>query len=95
MLNWVSGIDEGPKRLRDLGIALPGIERNDHMHVALSLGHEIYTPTDISAIELLEDVNSAEGDFPVWRCRDALLQLPDGPAPSDQQCLSSPPADAE
>ncbi len=55
MLNWVSGIDEGPKRLRDLGIALPGIERDDHMHVALSLGHEIYTPTDISATELLED----------------------------------------
>ncbi len=55
MLNWVSGIDEGPKRLRDLGIALPGIERDDHMHVALSLGHEIYTPTDIAATELLED----------------------------------------
>ncbi len=55
MLNYVSGINEGPRRLRDLGITFPGIEPNDRMHVALSLGHEIYTPTDITAKELLED----------------------------------------
>ena len=55
MLNYVSGLDEGPKRLRDLGIFVPGLERDDKMHVALSIGHEIYTPTDITTPNLLED----------------------------------------
>ena len=55
MLNYVSGINEGPKRLQNMGIRFPGIEPDDRMHVALSLGHEIYTPTNIVATELLED----------------------------------------
>jgi hypothetical protein len=55
MLNYVSGINEGPRRLQKMGIRFPGIEEDDRMHVALSLGHEIYTPTDIAASELLED----------------------------------------
>ncbi len=55
MLNYVSNIDEGPKRLQAMGIRFPGIEPQDKMHVALSAGHEIYTPTDILATELLEE----------------------------------------
>ncbi len=55
MLNYVSAINEGPKRLQKLGIRFPGIEANDRMHVAVSLGHEIYTPTNIDATELLKD----------------------------------------
>jgi len=55
MLNYVSGINEGPERLQRMGIRFPGIEAQDRMHVALSLGHEIYTPTNIVATELLED----------------------------------------
>ena len=55
MLNYVSNINEGPRRLRDLGIRFPGIEIDDRMHVAVSLGHEIYTPTDIESREFLED----------------------------------------
>lgn len=55
MLNYVSAINEGPERLRKLGVRFPGIERGDRMHVALSLGHEIYTPTDITTAELLPE----------------------------------------
>lgn len=55
MLNYVSGIDEGPERLRRMGIRFPGIEPDDRMHVAVSLGHEIYTPTDIETPELLKE----------------------------------------
>ena len=55
MLNYVSNIDEGPRRLQDLGIAFPGIEAQDKMHVAISIGHEIYTPLDIETTELLEE----------------------------------------
>jgi len=55
MLNYVSGINEGPKRLKKLGIRFPGIDDDDRMHVSVSLGHEIYTPTNIIATELLED----------------------------------------
>ncbi len=55
MLNYVSGVDEGPQRLRKLGIRIPGVDEEDKMHVALSLGHEIYTPTDISQSTLIED----------------------------------------
>ena len=54
-LNYVSGLDEGPRRLRDLGIFVPGLDRNDKMHVSLSFGHEIYTPQDITSTQLLED----------------------------------------
>ncbi len=55
MLNYVSGVDEGPRRLRAMGIRVPGVDPDDKMHVAVSLGHEIYTPTDISRQELIED----------------------------------------
>ena len=55
MLNYISGINDGPRRLRDLGIRFPGIEADDEMHVSISLGHEIYTPTNIDATELLLD----------------------------------------
>lgn len=55
MLNYVSGIDEGPRRLRKLGVRFPGMHEDDRMHVSVSLGHEIYTPTDIDSVELLED----------------------------------------
>ena len=54
-LNYVSGLDAGPERLEELGIFLPGLERGDKMHVALSLGHEIYTPTDITNPNLIPD----------------------------------------
>ncbi|MEM7101221.1 MAG: lipid A deacylase LpxR family protein [Pseudomonadota bacterium] len=54
-LNYVSGLDQGPERLEALGIFLPGLERGDKMHVALSLGHEIYTPTDITKPDLISD----------------------------------------
>lgn len=55
MLNYVSGVDDGPKRLRKWGIRFPGIEAEDQMHVSVSLGHEIYTPDDIDATEPLPD----------------------------------------
>jgi len=55
MLNYVSNIDEGPRRLQRLGVRFPGIEDDDKMHVAVSLGHEIYTPTNIVDPQLLED----------------------------------------
>ena len=55
MFNYVSGIDEGPRRLRNLGVRFPGIEDHDAMHVSVSFGHEIYTPTDIVATQLLRD----------------------------------------
>lgn len=54
MLNYISGVEDGPQRLRDLGIRFPGINPEDEMHVSISLGHEIYTPTDISSANLLE-----------------------------------------
>lgn len=55
MLNYVSNINEGPRRLQRMGIRFPGIEPDDRMHVAVSFGHEIYTPTNILATDLLED----------------------------------------
>ncbi len=55
MLNYISDINEGPRRLRDMGIRFPGIEPDDKMHVAVALGHEIYTPTDIDTAELLPE----------------------------------------
>lgn len=55
MLNYVSDIDGGPKQLREWGFDMPGISERDRLHVAISIGHEIYTPTDIDAVELLED----------------------------------------
>ncbi len=55
MFNYISGINEGPRRLQKLGIRFPGIEPDDAMHVSVSLGHEIYTPTNIVATQLLED----------------------------------------
>ena len=54
-LNWVSGLDQGPAELERLGIWLPGLEPDDKMHVALSFGHEIYTPTEITDPNLIED----------------------------------------
>ena len=54
-LNYVSGVNDGPKRLENLGVRFPGIDRDDNIHVAVSLGHEIYTPTDIRSPELLPD----------------------------------------
>ena len=55
MLNYVSDVDDGPRRLRKWGVQLPGVEENDKMHVAISLGHELYTPTEITVAELIED----------------------------------------
>jgi lipid A 3-O-deacylase len=55
MFNYVSGIDEGPRRLQKMGVRFPGIDADDRMHVSVSLGHEIYTPTDIDTTQLLED----------------------------------------
>lgn len=55
MLNYISGVEDGPRRLRDLGIRFPGIEAEDEIHVSVSLGHELYTPTNIRAAQLLED----------------------------------------
>ncbi|MEM9621663.1 MAG: lipid A deacylase LpxR family protein [Pseudomonadota bacterium] len=55
MLNYVSGVNEGPKRLRNMGIHIPGLDPDDKMHVAVSLGHEIYTPTVITEAALIED----------------------------------------
>ncbi len=55
MFNYISGVDDGPRRLRRMGVRFPGIEEGDAMHVSVSLGHEIYTPTDIRAAELLPD----------------------------------------
>ena len=55
MLNYISEVDQGPERLENLGVRFPGIERGDRLQVALSLGHEIYTPTDILASELLPE----------------------------------------
>ena len=54
-INYVSGFDRGWERLEKLGVALPGLEQGDKMHVALSLGHEIYTPTDILSRDVIED----------------------------------------
>lgn len=55
MLNYVSGVDDGPRRLKDMGVWFPGIDDDDKIHVSVSLGHEIYTPSDIRATTLLED----------------------------------------
>ncbi|MEM7001422.1 MAG: lipid A deacylase LpxR family protein [Pseudomonadota bacterium] len=55
MLNYISGVEDGPRRLRNLGFRFPGMQDNDEMHVSLSLGHEIYTPTDIKVTALQED----------------------------------------
>ncbi|MEM7078292.1 MAG: lipid A deacylase LpxR family protein [Pseudomonadota bacterium] len=55
MLNYVSEIDKGPQKLKELGLIFPGITDTDKIHLGLSLGHEIYTPNDILATELLED----------------------------------------
>ncbi|NOX51255.1 MAG: lipid A deacylase LpxR family protein [Gammaproteobacteria bacterium] len=53
MINYVSGIDDGPRQLQKWGIYFPGIDENDKMHVSISLGHEIYTPTNIDSPQLL------------------------------------------
>lgn len=55
MLNYISGVDDGPKRLKDMGVWFPGIHDDDKIHVSFSLGHEIYTPTEIRIPTLLED----------------------------------------
>lgn len=55
MLNYISGVEEGPRRLRELGVRFPGVDPDDRMHVSVSVGHEIYTPTHIAAEELLKD----------------------------------------
>ena len=55
MLSYVSGLHDGPQRLRDWGIILPGLESGDQTHVAISLGHEIYTPTNIAEPQLIKD----------------------------------------
>lgn len=55
MLNYVSEVDRGPERLRKMGVRLPGLDITDELQVSLSLGHEIYTPTDIDSIVLLEN----------------------------------------
>ena len=55
MLNYVSEVDRGPERLRKMGVRFPGLEATDELQVSLSLGHEIYTPTNIDSIVLLED----------------------------------------
>ena len=100
MLNYVSGLDEGPKRLRDLGIFVPGLERDDKMHVALSFGHEIYTPTDITSAALLEDerpyaghlfvgagfITENEDEVETWRLSLGLVG-PDAKAEQIQNAL--------
>ena len=55
MLNYISGVQDGPRRLRELGIRFPGVDPDDRMHVSVSIGHEIYTPTNIASEALLED----------------------------------------
>ena len=55
MLNYISGVDDGPRRLRNLGVRFPGMDEDDRMHVSVSVGHEIFTPTNIRATRLLED----------------------------------------
>jgi hypothetical protein len=55
MLNYVSAIDRGPPWLKSMGQRFPGVERDDAVHVSLSVGHEIYTPQDITQSELIED----------------------------------------
>lgn len=55
MLNYISDVDDGPRRLRELGVRFPGIEPEDEMHVSVSIGHEIYTPTEIHTAELLNN----------------------------------------
>lgn len=63
MLNYVSGVDDGPRRLKDMGVWFPGIHDDDQIHVSFSLGHEIYTPTDIRTDVLLEDDRPYAGYF--------------------------------
>ena len=55
MLNYIYGVQDGPRRLRDLGVRFPGIDDEDDIHISFSLGNEIYTPSDIHATALLPD----------------------------------------
>ncbi len=55
MLNYVTGVENGPERLRRLGVRFPGIDEDDEIHLSFSLGHEIYTPQDIRSSNLLVD----------------------------------------
>lgn len=61
MLNYVSGVDDGPTRLRNLGFDLPFIEDTDKLHVAVSIGHEIYTPANKNIPELQPDARPYAG----------------------------------
>ncbi len=55
LLSYVSGLDEGPPGAENFGRKLFFIDDDDQMHVGFSLGHEIYTPKDISNPDLIVD----------------------------------------
>lgn len=55
MFNYISEVNQGPERLADIGLRFPGIDEGDKLQVAFTLGHEIYTPTDILTRDLLPD----------------------------------------
>jgi lipid A 3-O-deacylase len=55
MANYISGVDNGPKRLKDMSLWFPGIDDDDKINVSISLGHELYTPNNIRIPTLLEE----------------------------------------
>lgn len=55
LLSYVSGLNTGPKGVDRLGRRLPFIDPDTDLHVSFSIGHELYTPEDISVEELIED----------------------------------------
>ena len=54
MANYINGVDDGPRRLKDMGFWFPGIDYDDKINVSISLGHELYTPSNIRTPILLE-----------------------------------------
>ena len=56
LLSYTSDINSGPKRTERLGRRMvPFIKEDDLLHVGISIGNELYTPSDIRRADLIPD----------------------------------------
>ncbi len=53
LLSYVSGLNLGPRRAKNIAHKLPMIDEDDDLHIGLSIGHEIYTPRNIDDPNLI------------------------------------------
>ncbi|MCP5180504.1 MAG: lipid A deacylase LpxR family protein [Pseudomonadales bacterium] len=53
MLAYVSDINRGPRKAERFGRRLPFLDDDDDIHISFALGHEIYTPAEITEPDLI------------------------------------------